>query len=71
MSQVVSSLVYYIYLLIDSLLMGMKISVILVENLLATLMAILVQLQSFHFLHKIHSNALSLGKLVLDGNEKL
>ena len=40
------------------MVMGMETSVILVEESLATLMAMLVQLQSSHFLHKYHSNAL-------------
>ena len=38
------------------------------KNLLITLMAMFVQLQLFHFLHKIHSNALLLGEVVLGGN---
>ena len=40
----------------------MKISVIyFIEKSLATLIAMLVQLQSSHFLYKFHSNALLLG----------
>ena len=34
-------------------------------------MLMLVQLQSSHFLHKIHSNSLPLGDVVLSGTEKL
>ena len=50
--------------------MGMKSSVILVEKPLATLMVMLVQLQSSYFLHKFHFN-LPLGEVVLGGNENL
>ena len=53
------------------MVMGMETSVILVEESLATLMAMLVQLQSSHFLHKFQSNALPLGEVVLGGNENL
>ena len=51
--------------------MGIKNSVNLVEKSLAILMVMLVQLQLFHFLHKFHSNALPLGRVVLGGNGKL
>ena len=51
--------------------MGMKISVILVEKSLTTLMVMLVLLQSSHFLHNFHINALALGEVVLGGNGKL
>ena len=53
------------------MVIGMKTSVILVEKSLATLMAILIQLQSSHFFTKFHSNALLLGKVVLGGSENL
>ena len=43
----------------------MKTSIILVENLLATLMVMLVQLKSSDFFYKIYSNALPLGEVVL------
>ena len=39
------------------------------KNLLTTLITILVQLQSSYFLHKIHSNALPLGDVILGGME--
>ena len=32
-------------------------------------MVMLVQLQSSHFVHKIHSNALPLAEVILSGNE--
>ena len=54
--------------------MEMRISVILIEKSLGyleSLIVMLVQLQLSHFLHKFHSNALPLGKVVLDGNENL
>ena len=38
---------------------------------MATLMDMLIQLQSSHFLHKIHSNALPLAEVVLRGNGNL
>ena len=41
------------------------------KNFLVTLMVMLVQLQSSHFLHKIHSNALLLEEEVLSGNGNL
>ena len=34
-------------------------------------MVILIQLQSSHFLHKVRSNVLPLGEMVLGGNENL
>ena len=49
----------------------MKISVILIEKSLATLMVMLVQLRSSHFLCKFHSNALPSEDLVLSGNGNL
>ena len=49
----------------------MKNSVILVDESLATLMAMLVQLQSSHLLHKFHFNALPFGEVLLYGNENL
>ena len=50
----------------------MKISVIyFIEKSLATLIAMLVQLQSSHFLYKFHSNALLLEDVVFGGNENL
>ena len=51
--------------------MELKIIVILVENFLATLVAIFFQFQSSHFLYKIRYNALSLGDVVLGGNRNL
>ena len=51
--------------------MRMKISVILIEKSLATLMAMLVQFQSSYFFHKFHSNALPLKEALLSGNENL
>ena len=51
--------------------MGIKTSVILVEKSLGYLDSHACQLQSSHFLHKIHSNALPLEEVVLGGNENL
>ena len=52
----------------------MKISVILVEKshgFLDDHAYPIVQLQSSHLIHKIHSNLLSLGDVVLGGNRNL
>ena len=52
----------------------MKISVIVVEKSLGYTdghAVMLVQLQSSHFLHKLLTNALSLGNVVLGGNRNL
>ena len=51
--------------------MRIKNSVILVEKSFGYLVAMLVTLQSSHFLHKIYSNALPLGGVVLGGSENL
>ena len=64
-------IIWYVVLMV---VMRMKTSVILVENFfgyLITLIGMLVQLQSSHFVHKIHSNALPLGDIVLGGNKNL
>ena len=48
-----------------------KISVILVEKPLATLMVMFVELQSSYLLYNFHSNVLLLGDVILGDNENL
>lgn len=53
------------------MVMKMKISVIMLKKLLATLIDMLVQFQSSHFFHEIYFNALPLIRVILGGNENL